>query len=63
VAHTGEKRDACRVLVGKKQKERDRFGDLGVGGRIILKRMFNEIGLEGVDWINLAQIGTSGRLL
>jgi len=39
-----------------KLKERDHFGDQGIGGRMILKWMLNGIELEGVDWINLAQI-------
>jgi hypothetical protein len=34
--------------------EKDHFEDLGVDGRIILKRV-KEIGREVVDWINLAQ--------
>ena len=54
---TYRKKEKCiQGLSGEKRKERDHFGDLGIGGRIILKWMFNEIGLEGVDWINLAQI-------
>jgi hypothetical protein len=33
----------------------DLGGNLGVGGRIIFKWILGEIGLERVDWINLAQ--------
>jgi hypothetical protein len=35
----GERRDAYRVLV-RKPKERDDLENLGVDGRIILKRIF-----------------------
>jgi hypothetical protein len=37
----------------KTQKGRDRFKDLSVVSRIILKRL--EIGCEGVDWFHVAQ--------
>jgi len=35
-------------------RERDRFGDTGVDGRIILRWIFRELDLEGMDWIELA---------
>jgi hypothetical protein len=41
VARIGEKRGAYRILVGR-PKEGDHFGDPGVEGRIILKRMFKK---------------------
>jgi hypothetical protein len=37
----GGKRRACRVLVGK-LKERNHLEDLGIGGRIILKRILKK---------------------
>jgi len=36
VARMGERRGVCRVLVGK-MRERDRLGDPGINGRIILR--------------------------
>jgi len=41
VAHLGEKRGAYRVLAGK-HKEKANLEDLGVDGRIILKRIFKK---------------------
>ena len=38
-----------------KPRERAHLGDPGVDGRIILKRIFAEVGCGGVDWIELAQ--------
>jgi hypothetical protein len=35
--------------------ERDRLGDPGVDGRIILKLIFRKWDVEGMDWIKLAQ--------
>jgi hypothetical protein len=37
--------------------------DLGVDGRKILKMDFREVGLEGVDWIHLAQDRNRWRAL
>jgi hypothetical protein len=36
VAHTGERKGVCRILVGK-MKERDHLEDRGLDGRIIFK--------------------------
>jgi hypothetical protein len=36
-------------------REGDHLEDSGVDGRIILKRIFQEVGWEGVDWIDMAQ--------
>jgi hypothetical protein len=41
---------------------RDDLGYLGVGGKIILKLGFKEIGCENVNWIHLARTEPSGRL-
>jgi hypothetical protein len=49
------KRNAYRVLVGK-QKERDYWGDLDVGGRLIkMDLRERERGWGDMDWINLAE--------
>jgi len=42
--------------------ERDRFVDLGIDGRIILKRI-PKTGWGGMDWIVMVQIETVGVLL
>jgi hypothetical protein len=34
VAYIGEKKNACRVLIGKPEGKYH-FGDLGIGGRVI----------------------------
>jgi len=36
-------------------RERDQLEDLGVYGRIILKRIFKMWDEEGMDWIDLAE--------
>jgi hypothetical protein len=41
--------------------ERDRLGDPGVDGRIILKWIFRKWDVGGMDWIGLAQ--DRGRLI
>jgi len=42
-------------------RERDHLADLGVDGRIILKFIFkNGMGGGGMDWIDVARIGTGG---
>jgi hypothetical protein len=45
----GEMRNAHIILVGKPERK-DRLGDLGVDGKIILR-----IRCKGVDWIHVAQ--------
>jgi len=50
----GEKRGVYRVLVGKPEGK-DRLGDPGVDGRIILIWIFRKWGVGGMDWIELAQ--------
>jgi hypothetical protein len=49
----GERRSACRILVGRSEG-RNHLGDPGVDGRIILKWMF-KTWVGGMDWIELAQ--------
>jgi hypothetical protein len=46
--------NAYKCFVGKSE-DRCRLRDLGIGGRIILKWIFKEIGRENVAWIQLAQ--------
>jgi hypothetical protein len=36
-------------------KVRDHWKDLGVGGRMTLKRDLREIGIDDANWIHLAQ--------
>ena len=55
----GEKRGVCRVLVGKPEGKRSlerprrRWEDN-------IKIELQEVGCEGMDWIELARIGTGG---
>jgi hypothetical protein len=35
--HLGEKKSACRILVGKPQEKKKHLEDLGVDGRTVLK--------------------------
>jgi hypothetical protein len=58
--HVWGRRGAYRALVGK--SEGNHLKDPGVDGRIILKWIFERLD-GGMDWINLARIGTGGRLL
>jgi hypothetical protein len=58
----GEKRNAYRILVGKPEGSRPqgRPRRRRVGN---IKMNLREIGWNGIDWIDLAQIGSSGGLL
>jgi hypothetical protein len=62
VAHMGEKRNACRILVGKPEgrrplrRPRFRWVDN-------MKIDLREIGWDGVDWVNLAQDRDQWRAL
>jgi hypothetical protein len=57
----GEKRHACRILVGKPVKRYRK--DLGVGGRIIFNWILRKY--DGAVWTRLIWLrtGTSGGLL
>jgi hypothetical protein len=62
VARIGEKRNAYRILVGTPERKRP----LGRSRRRWVdntKMDLSEIGRNGVDWIDLVQIGTTGGLL
>jgi hypothetical protein len=58
----GEKRNAYRVLVGKPEGKRplERPRSRSVNN---IQMNLREIGWDGVEWMDLAQVGTSGRLL
>jgi hypothetical protein len=62
VAGMGQKRNACRILVGKPEGERP-AGRPGLRGRIILKWILER--KDGVVWTGVIwiRIGTSGGLL
>jgi hypothetical protein len=52
----GEKRNAYRILVGKPEGERHRWV-------VSIKIDFRETGLDGMDWIDLAQNRDQWRAL
>ena len=54
VARIGERRVLYRVLVGKPER-RSHLGDQGADGGDNIKIDLQEVGYEGVDWIELAQ--------
>jgi hypothetical protein len=54
VARVGEKRDACRILVGKPEGKRP-LGRPRRRWENSIKMDHREIGWGGMDWINLAQ--------
>ena len=59
VAHKGERRGICRVLVGN-LRIKDHLGDPGVDGRIILRWIFRKWDVRlwtGLSWL---RIGTGG---
>jgi hypothetical protein len=47
-AHKGKKGNACRLLVGKPEGKIS-FGIQGTEGRIILKWILQEMGLDGIE--------------
>jgi hypothetical protein len=49
IARMGEKKNACRILVGKQEGKRTR--DMLVYN---IKMDLREIGWDGMDWIDLA---------
>jgi hypothetical protein len=62
VAHMGDTRNPYKILVGKTEEKRS----LGIPrrkGEGNMKMDLGDVGWEGVDWIHLAQNGTSGGFL
>jgi hypothetical protein len=45
----------CTGFWWENLRERDHWGGAGVDRRIILRRIFKEVGFGGMDWIDLAQ--------
>jgi hypothetical protein len=62
VARMGEGRGAYRVLVGRPEGKRP-LGRPRRRWEDNIKMDLGEIGIDGVNWIRLAQVGTSGGLL
>jgi hypothetical protein len=58
----GEKRNAYRILVGKPEGKRP-LGRPRCRWVDNIKMDLRGIGLDGVDWIVMARIGTSGRFM
>lgn len=54
VARVENRRNAYRVLVKKKLKERDNFGDLDINGDVILHLSYRNR-MAHMDWLHLAQ--------
>ena len=53
VARVGERRDACEVLVGKPEGKRP-FGRCRRRREDIIKMDLEEVGWDGMNWIDLA---------
>jgi hypothetical protein len=62
VARMGERRGAYRALVGKPEGM-SHLEDPGVDGRIILKWIFERLGVEAQTGLIWLRIGTGGGLL
>ena len=60
MARMWERRGAYRVLVGRPEAKRDHLEDLGIDGRIILKRIFMTWNREAWTGLNWLRIGTCG---
>jgi hypothetical protein len=62
VARMGERRGAYRALVGKPERRRP-LGRPRRRWEDNIKMDLREVGWGGMDWINLAQVGTCDGLL
>ena len=62
VARMGERRDVCRVLVGKPERNRP-FGRPRRRWEHNIKGDLQDVGCGGVDWIELVQDGDRWRTL
>ena len=63
VARMGNKRGAYRVLGGKKPERKRPLGKLRRKWEYNIKMDLEDVGLEGMDWINLAQGRNEWRAL
>ena len=52
--HVWGRGEVCTGFWWGNLRERDHGGDPGIDGRIILRHL-QEVGYEGMDWINLVQ--------
>ena len=59
VARMGERRGLYRVLVRKPEGKRP-LGRFRRGWNYNIKMDLQEVGCGGMDWIELAQVGTGG---
>jgi hypothetical protein len=51
-----EREEACTVFYWENLRERDHWGDLGIDGRIILRRIFRKWDLgvwTGLGWLRM----------
>jgi hypothetical protein len=53
--HVKGRGEVCTGFWWGNLRERDRWGDPGVDGRIILRWIFGKWDVVGMDWIELAQ--------
>ena len=53
VERVGDRRGACRALVGKPEGK-SQLEVLGIGGRILLKLFLQKVEWGGMDWIRMA---------
>jgi hypothetical protein len=54
VASTG-RGEVCTGFWWENLRERDHWGEPGIGGRILLRRVFRKWDVGSMDWIELAE--------